>query len=53
MKADGDVDKVYCEYEGMLDEEVVMYARNGDTKAEEYLINKYKNYVKAKANPIF
>lgn len=53
MKADGDVDKVYCEYEGMLDEEVVMYARNGDTKAEEYLINKYKNYVKAKAKSYF
>ncbi|SKA96003.1 RNA polymerase, sigma 30 subunit, SigH [Caloramator quimbayensis] len=53
MKADGDVDKVYCEYDGMLDEEVVMYARNGDAKAEEYLINKYKNYVKAKAKSYF
>ncbi|MCX7883730.1 MAG: RNA polymerase sporulation sigma factor SigH [Caloramator sp.] len=53
MKIDSDVDKVYCEYDGMLDEEIVMYARNGDAKAEEYIINKYKNYVKAKVKSYF
>lgn len=37
----------------MLDEEIVEYARGGDTKALEYLINKYKNFVKAKARTYF
>ncbi len=41
------------EYENMTDEEVVEIARGGDVDAQEYLINKYKNYVRAKARTYF
>jgi RNA polymerase sporulation-specific sigma factor len=37
----------------MMDEEIVDYARNGDAEALEYLIYKYKNFVKAKARSYF
>lgn len=40
-------------FEEMLDEEVVALARGGNVFAEEYLINKYRNYVKAKAKSYF
>ncbi|WP_373867049.1 RNA polymerase sporulation sigma factor SigH [Thermobrachium celere] len=40
-------------YDEMVDEEVVELAKKGDNKAEEYLINKYKNYVKSKAKTYF
>nr|WP_277996033.1 RNA polymerase sporulation sigma factor SigH [Ammonifex degensii] len=40
-------------YEAMQDEEVVAYARKGDVRAQEYLINKYKNFVRAKARAYF
>lgn len=33
----------------MMDEQVVEDAKNGDSKALEYLINKYKNFVRVKA----
>ncbi|MCL5040678.1 MAG: RNA polymerase sporulation sigma factor SigH [Firmicutes bacterium] len=44
---------LYQDYDGMLDEEVVEYAREGSKAAEEYLINKYKNFVRAKARSYF
>ncbi len=37
----------------MLDEEIVEIARSGDTRALEYLINKYKSFVRAKARTYF
>lgn len=37
----------------MIDEEVVEFARAGDDAAQEYLINKYKNFVRAKARSYF
>jgi len=37
----------------MEDEEIVMTARTGNDKALEYLINKYKNFVRAKARAYF
>lgn len=40
-------------FEGKLDEEVVVEAKNGNTRAQEYLINKYENFVKAKAKSYF
>lgn len=40
-------------FEDKLDEEVVMEAKNGNTFAQEYLINKYENFVKAKAKSYF
>lgn len=40
-------------YENMLDEEMVEHAKGGDSVAETYLINKYRNFVKAKARSYF
>jgi RNA polymerase sporulation-specific sigma factor len=40
-------------YEEMLDETIVEAARDGDDAAQEYLINKYKNFVRAKARSYF
>ncbi len=45
--------EVVDSYERMIDEEVVEDARNGDAKAQEYLIKKYKNFVRAKARSYF
>jgi len=40
-------------YDEMLDEAIVETAREGDDSAQEYLINKYKNFVRAKARSYF
>ncbi len=40
-------------YDEMTDEQIVEIARNGDIDAQEYLINKYRNYVRAKARTYF
>lgn len=40
-------------YQLMMDEEVVEFAKEGDDSALEYLINKYKNFVRAKARSYF
>jgi len=40
-------------YHLLLDEEVVEFAREGDEYALEYLINKYRNFVRAKARSYF
>lgn len=40
-------------YDVMLDEDVVEMALNGDSYALEYLLNKYKNFVRAKARSYF
>jgi RNA polymerase sporulation-specific sigma factor len=37
----------------LVDEEVVEFAREGDDSALEYLINKYRNFVRAKARSYF
>ena len=42
-----------CDYDDMLDEEIVEAARAGEREAEEYLITKYKNFVRAKARSCF
>ncbi|MEY8001894.1 RNA polymerase sporulation sigma factor SigH [Clostridium sp. Mt-5] len=36
-----------------LDEEVIVEAKKGDVRAQEYLINKYENFVKSKAKSYF
>lgn len=38
---------------GVLDEEIALKAKSGNIEAQEYLINKYKNFVKAKAKSYF
>ena len=40
-------------FEERLDEEVVIEAQGSNVRAQEYLINKYKNFVKAKAKSYF
>jgi len=45
--------EVSGEYHVMVDEDIVEFAREGDDAALEYLINKYKNFVRAKARSYF
>ncbi len=45
--------RVYHDYDSMMDEDIVEFAREGSTEALEYLINKYKNFVRAKARSYF
>lgn len=43
----------FIDYESLSDEEIVEYAKDGSGFALEYLINKYKNFVRAKARTYF
>ncbi|MCK9217500.1 MAG: RNA polymerase sporulation sigma factor SigH [Firmicutes bacterium] len=52
MEANAKADNLQC-YDEKLDEELVITAKNGDKEALEYLINKYKNFVRAKARSYF
>ncbi len=45
--------EVYHTYTGMIDEDVIQEAKAGSEKALEYLINKYKSFVRAKARTYF
>jgi len=45
--------KLYEGYLGLEDEELVGLVREGDELALEYMINKYKNFVRAKARSYF
>jgi RNA polymerase sporulation-specific sigma factor len=44
---------IYHPFEALVDEEIVEQAREGSNQALEYLINKYKNFVRAKARSYF
>ncbi len=41
------------EFEGMADEQIVKLAQDADGAALEYLLNKYKNFVRTKARSYF
>ncbi len=43
----------YQGYEVLVDEDIVGIAQMGEGEAQEYLINKYKNFVRAKARSYF
>lgn len=43
----------YLEFQEKLDEDVVVEAKNGNTRAQDYIIKKYENFVKAKAKSYF
>ncbi|MDP4146257.1 MAG: RNA polymerase sporulation sigma factor SigH [Bacillota bacterium] len=45
--------KDFSSYHERLDEEVVEEAKNGDKRAQEYLISKYENFVKSKSKSYF
>ena len=40
-------------FEGITEENVVILAKSGDRKAEEHIIKKYKNFVRAKARSYY
>ncbi|HLO03672.1 MAG TPA: RNA polymerase sporulation sigma factor SigH [Symbiobacteriaceae bacterium] len=44
---------VFHDYDQMSDEDIVEFAREGSDAALEYLINKYRNFVRAKARSYF
>ena len=44
---------MYERFESMPDEEVVLIAQSGEGSALEYLLNKYKNFVRSKARSYF
>ena len=46
-------ESIHSDYEDRLDEEVVLEAKNGNARAQEYLISKYENFVKSKAKSYF
>ncbi|MHB8061328.1 MAG: RNA polymerase sporulation sigma factor SigH [Ruminiclostridium sp.] len=52
MKTNLKVD-IYQSYSGMIDEDVILEAKLGIESALEYLINKYKSFVRAKARTYF
>jgi len=43
----------FSPFENMMDEDIVETARDGNRVAQEYLINKYRNFVRAKARSYF
>ncbi|MEN6350638.1 MAG: RNA polymerase sporulation sigma factor SigH [Syntrophomonas sp.] len=47
------LNSIYLTYLEMCDEEIVDYAQQGDQYAIEYLMDKYKNFVRAKARSYF
>ncbi|EEH96406.2 RNA polymerase sigma-H factor [Clostridium sp. 7_2_43FAA] len=44
---------MFVEFQNKLDEEVVDEAKKGNSRAQDYLISKYENFVKAKAKSYF
>lgn len=44
---------LFVEFQNKLDEEVVEEAKKGNSRAQDYLISKYENFVKAKAKSYF
>lgn len=45
--------KVFLDFKDKSDEEIVAQAKSGNNRAQEYLISKYENFVKAKAKSYF
>ena len=45
--------KDFLDFKDKSDEEIVARAKNGENRAQEYLISKYENFVKAKAKSYF
>lgn len=47
------VDVLVYDYQSLEESQIVDFARNGDDRAQEFLIKKYKNFVRAKARSYF
>ncbi len=52
-EADLEPDMLYARYAEMPDEEIVALCHSGESDAEEYLMMKYKNFVRSKARSYF
>lgn len=48
-----DINKKCSPFDEKIDEEIVLDAKKGDVRAQEYLINKYQSFVKSKAKSYF
>ncbi|MBD7914315.1 RNA polymerase sporulation sigma factor SigH [Clostridium sp. Sa3CUN1] len=46
-------ESLFIEFHNKIDEEIVDEAKKGNSRAQEYLISKYENFVKAKAKSYF
>lgn len=53
LKKDGDNNEVDSIFSGKKDEEIVAMVKEGNDRALEYLLQKYQNFVKAKAKSYF
>lgn len=53
MHSQAELREEFEEYEKMEDEDIVEKIKAGDGFAQEYIINKYKNFVRAKARSYF
>lgn len=53
LKRDGDNNEVDSIFSGKKDEEIVAMVKEGNDRALEYLLQKYQNFVKAKAKSYF
>ena len=53
MEERSNVVKNICSFDEKIDEEIAIEAKQGNTRAQEHLINKYQNFVKAKAKSYF
>nr|WP_207713920.1 RNA polymerase sporulation sigma factor SigH [Clostridium gasigenes] len=49
----GSVKEDFVEWKDKADEEIVVEAKEGNKRAQEYLISKYENFVKSKAKSYF
>ena len=45
--------ETFLEFKDKSDEEIVIEAKSGDNRAQDYLISKYENFVKSKAKSYF
>ena len=45
--------EIATEFEDKLEEEIVIEAKNGNVRAQEYVISKYEGFVKAKSKSYF
>lgn len=53
MEGKGSAIDTKDEFDNKLDEEIAMEAKEGNKRAQEYLINKYQNFVKSKSKSYF
>ena len=45
--------RTFLDFQDKSDEEIIAQAKSGDNRAQEYLISKYENFVKAKSKSYF